>query len=68
MPIRDNKSLSPGIKDKLERAGYFTFQNLEGIDDKSLMEVPGIGKSSAKKILKAYEKATKDIEEEENSE
>jgi N utilization substance protein A len=65
MTIRENEGLSPGIKDKLERAGYFTFQNLEGLEDKDLMEIQGIGKASAKKILKAYEKATKDIEKEE---
>jgi N utilization substance protein A len=64
MTIRDNENLTPGIKDKLERAGYFTLQNLEGLDEKTLIEIPGIGKSSAKRILNAYEKATKDIEQE----
>ncbi len=68
MPIRENDDLTPGIKKKLERAGYFTFQNLEGLDEKDLMDISGIGKSSAKRIMKAYEKATKDIEEEESAE
>jgi DNA uptake protein ComE-like DNA-binding protein len=61
--IRDSKELSKGLKEKLERAGYFTMQNLEDIDEKELMQIPGIGKSKAKKILKSYEKATKELEE-----
>ena len=61
--IRDYKGLPKGIKAKLERAGYFTFQNLEGMDEKKLSKIPGIGKSSAKKIINAYEKITKEINE-----
>ncbi len=61
--IRDSKDLSKGLKEKLERAGYFTMQNLEDLDEKELIKIPGIGKSSAKKILKSYEKITKDLEE-----
>jgi len=60
--IRDSKELSKGLKEKLERAGYFTMQNLEDLNEKELMKIPGIGKSSAKKILKSYEKATKELE------
>ena len=60
--IRDNKDISKGLKEKLERAGYFTMQNLEDLDEKELIKIPGIGKSSAKKILKSYEKATKELE------
>ena len=60
--IRDTKELSKGLKEKLERAGYFTMQNLEDLDEKELIKIPGIGKSSAKKILKSYEKATKELE------
>lgn len=63
--IRDSKELSKGIKDKLERAGYFTFQNLEGIEKEDLTQIKGIGKKIAQKILKAYEKTTKEIEEKE---
>ena len=59
--IRDNKDISKGLKDKLERTGYFTMQNLEDLDEKELMKIPGIGKSSAKKILKSYEKVTKEL-------
>ncbi len=68
LTIRDYKKLSKGIKDKLERAGYFTFQNLEELVEEDLIKIPGIGKSGAQKILKAYEKITKQIEEEEKSE
>ncbi len=60
--IKDNKDISKGLKEKLERAGYFTMQNFEDLDEKELMKIPGIGKSSAKKILKSYEKATKELE------
>jgi len=64
--IGESNALSKGIKEKLERAGYFTFQNLEDIEEKDLMKIPGIGKSSAKKILKIYENITKKIETEED--
>ncbi len=68
LTIRDYKELSKGIKTKLEREGYFTFQNLEELEEKDLIKISGIGKSAAKKILKAYEKVTKEIEEEDKSE
>lgn len=68
LTIRDYKKLSKGIKDKLERAGYFTFQNLEELIEEDLIAIPGIGRSSAQKILKSYEEITKQIEEEEKSE
>ncbi|MCK4576410.1 transcription termination/antitermination protein NusA [candidate division WOR-3 bacterium] len=68
LAIRDSKELSKGTIDKLEREGYFTFQNLEEIQEKDLIEIPGIGKSKAKKILKAYEKITREIEEKDKTE
>lgn len=68
LTIRDSKEISKGLKDKLERAGYFTFQNLEGQTEEDLKEIPGVGKSSARKILKIYEKITREIEEEDKTE
>jgi len=62
--IKDSKELSKGAKEKLQRAGYFTFQNLEEVTRDDLQKIPGIGKSAAQKILKAYEKITKNIKEE----
>jgi len=66
--IRDYKGLSEGVKKKLERAGFFTFQNLEDIKEEDLIKIPGIGKKIAKKILETYENITRKIEEETETE
>ncbi len=64
--IKDHKGLSKGIKEKLQRAGYFTFQNLEELTEADFKKIPEIGKSGAQKIIKAYEKVAKKIKEEDS--
>ena len=45
-------SLTKAVVNKLEAAGYKTLEDLKGMNLKALEEIEGIGKVSAKKILK----------------